>query len=287
MNPEPRTPSGQESLVVRKTNPKQKTRFSLEVYETFITERRTLNAEQKIYKAHIFSRFLPILLLFLVLLFSASGCAHLSPDLAPENVSPLFHIQTDPEKQDRRVDGIGPFYSQSESPEGREWTFRPLFSYRENIKEKTEEWEYLYPLGSYKKTPEGTQRRFIPFYSSFTPAFKEEEKDQRDNVDLFPVFWGKDKEGNSYGGVFPFGGTFRGRFARDEIQFVLWPLYTRVREGETKTHNILWPIFSFTEGGKRSGFRVWPLYGQEKKRAWGPIKRLFSSGPSVIINNVI
>ena len=279
MNPEPRTSSGQETLLVRKTNPKQKTRFSLEGYEAFITERRTLNAEREITKVHIFSRSLPTLLLFLVLLFSAFGCAHLSPDLAPENVSPLFHIQTDSEKQARRVDGIGPFYSQSESLEGREWTFRPLFSYRENIKEKTEEWDILYPLGLYKKTPEGTQRRFIPLYSSFTPAPKEEEKDQKDNVDLFPVFWGKDKEGKSYGGVFPFGGTFRGRFARDEIQFVLWPLYTRVREGETETHNILWPIFSTTSGGRRSGFRVWPLYGQEKQEGIGAYQKTFFLWP--------
>ena len=35
-------------------------------------------------------------------------------------------------------------------------------------------------------------------------------------------------------GSFPSEGIFRDRFARDEIQFVLWPLYTRVREGETQ-----------------------------------------------------
>jgi hypothetical protein len=216
-------------------------------------------------------------LVFLLLLLSISGCAHLSPTLEPENVSPFFHIQTDKEKQSRRVDGAGPFFSQSESPQEREWTLRPFVSYRENAKEKTEEWEYLYPLGRYKKSPEGTEKRFIPLYSSFTPA--QQNEDQRDNVDFFPVFWGKDKEGKSYGGMFPFGGTFRGRFARDEIQFVLWPLYTRVREGETQTVNILWPIFSSTSGGDRSGFRIWPLFGEEKKEGIGAYQKTFFLWP--------
>ncbi|HMK66608.1 MAG TPA: hypothetical protein VK564_12490, partial [Thermodesulfobacteriota bacterium] len=117
-------------------------------------------------KYAILKTLLPILAFILLL---APGCAHLSSDLTPENFSPLYHIQTNPEKQTRRVDGIGPFYSQSESPEEREWTFRPFFSFRENKRENTEEWEYLYPLGRYKKSRDGIERRFIPFYSSFTP----------------------------------------------------------------------------------------------------------------------
>jgi hypothetical protein len=229
-------------------------------------------------KGVVFSFQLSALSLMVLL---ASGCAHLSSDLAPLNVSPVFHIQTDPDKQSRRVDGAGPFYSQSESPEEREWTLRPFFSYRENLKEKTEELEYLYPLGRYRKTPEGTLKRFIPLYSSFTPAQKEKEKDLKENVDLFPFFWGKDREGKSYGGMFPLGGTFRGRFARDEIQFVLWPIYTRVQEGETQTTNILWPIFSITSGGNRQGFRVWPIVGDERQEGQGGYQKSFFLWPIV------
>ncbi|MFH0787842.1 MAG: hypothetical protein V2B13_09550 [Pseudomonadota bacterium] len=211
--------------------------------------------------------------------FLASGCAHLSPNLEPENVSPFFHIQTDRENQSRRLDGAGPFYSQSESPEEREWTFRPFFSYRENLKDQTEELEYLYPLGRYRKTAEGKLYRFIPFYSSFRPAQEKEAGDKKENVDLFPFFWGKDKDGESYGGLFPLGGEFRGRFARDEIQFVLWPIYTRIREGETQTVNILWPIFSITSGGNRTGFRVWPFYGEEKQVGEGAYQKTFFLWP--------
>jgi hypothetical protein len=82
--------------------------------------------------------------------FLAAGCAHLSSDILPNNVAPLFHIQTDPEKETRRLDAAGPFYSQSESPEEREWSLRPFFWYRKDRKNQTE-MEFLYPLGSYKK----------------------------------------------------------------------------------------------------------------------------------------
>jgi len=245
--------------------------------------KRTSNSELRTPKSEIRTIKLKNLSAFLLLLFGLvlcfSGCAHLSSDFGPENVAPFFHIQTDQEKQSRRLDGAGPFYSQAESPEEREWTLRPLFSFRENIKEQTEELEYLYPFGRYRKTPEGELYRLIPFFSSFKPSQTKEEEDKRENVDLFLVFWGKDKEGESYGGVFPFGGLFKDRFARDEIQFVLWPLYTRIREGETQTYNILWPIFSLTSGGMRSGFRIWPFYGQEKQEGEGAYQKTFFLWP--------
>jgi hypothetical protein len=108
--------------------------------------------------------------------FLASGCAHLSSDLTPNNVAPLFHIQTDEEKETRRLDAAGPFYSQSESPEEREWSLRPFFWYREDRKNQTEEMEFLYPLGWYKKTPTETSLKFLPFYQNRKKVEEEEER---------------------------------------------------------------------------------------------------------------
>jgi len=210
--------------------------------------------------------------------FLASGCAHLSPDLAPNNVAPLFHIQTDEEKETRRLDAAGPFYSQSESPEEREWSLRPFFWYREDRKNQTEEMEFLYPLGWYKKTPTETSLKFLPFYQNRKKVEEEEER-SRDYVDLFPFFWGRSRSGEPFGGVFPLGGVFRDRFSRDEIQFALWPLYTHIREGETRTTHILWPVFSLTEGGQRKGSRFWPLYGRETQEGEGAYEKTFFLWP--------
>ena len=207
----------------------------------------------------------------------ASGCAHLSQDLAPENVSPFFHIQTDPEKKVRRLDAAGPFYSQTETPEEKEWTFRPLFSYREDLKNQTDELEFLYPLGRVRKTPEYRLVRFIPFFTSYKSL--NEEEGEKEQTDLILLFWGKNSQGEAYGGFFPFGGQFKGRFARDEIAFVLWPLYTHIREGETHTHHLLWPVFSWTEGGDRKGFRIWPFYGHEEQQGQGAFQKTFFLWP--------
>src|SRR4030042_2203618 len=238
--------------------------------------RRTTNDERRTFKVGYrwISGFF-----IMCLSFYLSGCAHTSSDLGPENVAPFFQIQTDPERERRLLDGAGPFDSQSESPEEREWPFRPFFSFRENLKEQTEELEYLYPLGRYQKTPRGTVHRFIPFYSSFKPAQEDEEGDKKENWDLFLFFGGRDKAGEPYGGFFPFGGQFRDRFARDEIECVLWSPYTRVREGETETFHVLWPIFSLTSGGMRRGFRVWPFYGEEKQEGQGAFQKTFFLWP--------
>jgi len=223
-----------------------------------------------------------IKLLFLACLTAGgllvSGCAHLSSDLTPNNVAPLFHVQTDEEKETRRLDAAGPFFSQSESPEEREWSLRPFFWYREDRKNQTEEMEFLYPLGSYKKTPEGRTVHFLPFYQDQQRVETEEER-KRDYVDLFPFFWGKSRSGESFGGVFPLGGVFKDRFVRDEIHFVLWPIYTHIREGETQTTHILWPVFSWSEGGGRQGFRFWPFYGRETQEGEGAYEKTFYLWP--------
>lgn len=204
------------------------------------------------------------------------GCAHLSHDLTASNAAPFYQIQTNEEKGVRRLDAVGPFYSQSESPQEREWSFRPLFWFREDRQSQTEELEFLYPLGWYKKTPEERTFKFIPFYTAKNTAG---EDDKRDSVDLFPFFWGKSKSGDSYGGMFPLGGVFKDRFARDEIRFALWPLYTHIREGETETTHLLWPVFSFTGGGNREGFRFWPFYGREVQQGEGAYEKSFFLWP--------
>ena len=96
----------------------------------------------------------------------------------------------------------------------------------------------------------------------------------------FSFFFGERvRPGAPTAGCFPFGGLFRDRFDRDEIQFVLWPLYSRILEGETETYHFLWPIFSLTSGGMRSGFRIWPFYGQEKQEGKGAYQKTFFLWP--------
>jgi hypothetical protein len=224
-------------------------------------------------------RLKPLLLVCLAVVgVLVTGCAHLSPDLTASNAAPFYHIQTNEDKENRRIDAAGPFYSQSESPEEKEWSLRPFFWFREDRKNQIEEMEFLYPLGWYKKTPKEYSLKFLPFYQNRKKVEEEEER-SRDYVDLFPFFWGQSRSGEPFGGFFPLGGVFRDRFSRDEIQYAHWPLYTHIREGETETTHLLWPVFSFTGGGNREGFRLWPLYGREVQQGEGAYEKTFFLWP--------
>ncbi len=112
---------------------------------------------------------------------------------------------------------------------------------------------FLFPLG--KSTEEKSY--LVPFY------MRHSGEGEHDTT-LFPFFWGESAD-RSYGGVFPFYGKLYQRFRREEIGFLLWPLYSySISDGTTRT-NVLWPFFSFYSGYQK-GFKIGPLYGQ---REWG------------------
>lgn len=178
------------------------------------------------------------------------------------NVEPLFFLRTDKTED---IEGLGPFFSYSLDDRDETWAVRPLISYQRDRSTNVEEWQFLYPLGKYRLTPEEREIHFLPLLSSRKELKKPAEEGLEKRFDLFPVFWGKTKKGESYGGVFPVYGRFKERFLRDEITFCLWPLYSRSHwEGNDKT-TIIWPILSWTTGEKEQAFRLWPLFGHEKR----------------------
>jgi hypothetical protein len=52
---------------------------------------------------------------------------------------------------------------------------------------------------------------------------------------------------------------------RDDIRFVLFPVYSETRKRDVVTDNYLYPIFHFRHGDKLEGWQVWPLAGHETK----------------------
>lgn len=207
--------------------------------------------------------FLPIGLIFSLLI---TGCAAFNGQSRRDNFSPLFFNQADQKETKQEVDAIGPFYSAYSNPKEEGWAVRPLLSYHHDREKETKEWQFLYPLGKYRLTPEERYTHFIPLVRGAKPLKEKPEDGKREDFGFFPVFWGKTQGGESYGGLFPVYGQFKERFGRDEITFFLWPLYSTARwEGNKKT-TILWPILSWTKGDEEQAFRLWPLYGYEKKR---------------------
>ncbi|MGC8809325.1 MAG: hypothetical protein ACP5Q3_03635 [bacterium] len=154
----------------------------------------------------------------------------------------------------------GPFFIYRRDQAGSQVGFRPFF-YWQKEEDRYSQLEYLYPLGKYKSTPQEIQSYLMPFYLTRQDLTKGEKKERN----FFLAFWGETDKGEPYGGFFPLGGSLKNRFGKDEMNFVLWPIYSDSREGENKTYTFLWPIFTHTSGGGKEGFKIWPLLGYESK----------------------
>lgn len=172
--------------------------------------------------------------------------------------------------------GLPPFYTQELDPvpmrEGSrriEWDFdvglRPFVQVREKKQAKRSETHFLFPLGLVEKTPEQTVYRFYPVFQRYERTDPDGFPDT-DTI-VFPfVFSGSHPVEGSYLYLFPLGGTLKGVLGKDEAAGILFPLYGWTREKETETHHFLWPLISFTSGGKHWGFKVFPLVGHHEKR---------------------
>ena len=69
----------------------------------------------------------------------------------------------------------------------------------------------------------------------------------------------------NYTALVPIYGDLKNRLFRDEIQFVLFPLYSETRKKDVVTDNYLYPIFDVRRGDHLTGWQFWPVAGVEHK----------------------
>jgi hypothetical protein len=197
------------------------------------------------------------------------------------NYQPLFDYTYDGEKNKTQYNILGPFITIEREAQREEKIYRPFYSKTEDKNADTKDVDVIYPLGKSKRNPEESSSRFTPLFTS-RREFKETEGKKRD-FGFFPVFWGTTEDGEDYGGLFPIYGSMRKRFGKDEIKFVLWPVYAKTREEKTVNKDFIWPIFSTTTGEKESGFKMWPLFGYKDKE--GEYSKRFFLWPLIHYQN--
>lgn len=83
------------------------------------------------------------------------------------------------------------------------------------------------------------------------------------NVSVFPFFFYQSTgvEEELRGGIFPLGGRVRGQFFHDEADWVMFPLYARLRSGQVDTYYTPFPFVRTRRGPGTRGFEIWPIYG--------------------------
>jgi hypothetical protein len=123
----------------------------------------------------------------------------------------------------------------------------------------------LSPVAAHTQGPVSSATAVWPLFFDTSVGEPQERRagTSDDDTTILPlVAWGHDPEEGSYLGVFPFGGTLKGRLLADRVDFLAFPAYLRSRSQSWDSTHVLWPLVSWGEGEDRSHFRVMPLWSQ-------------------------
>jgi hypothetical protein len=208
-------------------------------------------------------RAAPRLGLGLALLLALEGGPLLA---APLELGPLVHEFSLTLAPGRRTEALGPLLRDEQREDGvREWAVSPLLSHTTDRQMESTEFDLLYPLMTYDRF--GTEYKFRWFLLTTFSGGHDQQDLQRRRFTLFPFYFQQRSRDPRfcYTAVFPLYGTIQERLLRDEMKFVLFPLYGQSRRKDVVTDNYLYPIFHLRHGDGLRGWQVWPLAGNETK----------------------
>jgi hypothetical protein len=168
-------------------------------------------------------------------------------------------------EQGRRTEVLGPLWSVQERESERIWAFSPFLSLRRDPLSEVTEFDLLFPLLTYDKFGLEYRWQLLQLFSSSGGQTIEETQKRR--VTIFPIYFQQrsaDPELN-YTAVVPFYGHLKNRLFRDEMSFVLLPLYLQSRRRDVVTDNYLLPFFHLRRGDGLKGWQFWPVVGHERR----------------------
>jgi hypothetical protein len=164
-----------------------------------------------------------------------------------------------------RTEAVGPFFYSEQKESQHIWAVPPLLSFARDPDTESKEFDFLYPVMTYHRFGDQYRWQFCQILSFAGGPTQRETA--RDRFTLFPLYFQQRSSdpNEDYTAIFPFYGTIRHRLFRDEVHWVLWPLYCQTRKRDIVTDNYLVPFFDIRHGNGLHGWQFWPLYGQEHK----------------------
>lgn len=206
------------------------------------------------------------LVLLLAVLFRLGSTLAVAGDLA---AGPLYHDFKLTLDAGERTEILGPFYYHqrvtNDSSHTRTWAVPPLFSYTKNADVDYEWFDFLWKGITYNRYGSVYRWQMIQWLS-----FAGGDTQSTTNIDrftLFPFYFQQrapDPELN-YTALVPFYGRINGRLFRDEVKFIVLPLYLQTRKKDVVTDNYLFPFFHVRHGDALNGWQLWPLFGTEHR----------------------
>jgi len=164
-----------------------------------------------------------------------------------------------------RTEVISPLFYSEHYEDITRWAFPPLMSMTHDSGIDSTEFDILYPLLSYDRF--GAEYRFhIGQLFNFSGGQMQNETN-KDRFALFPIYLQQRSpdSAQNYTSVLPFYGDLKNRFFRDEVHYIMMPLYVRSRKRDVVTENYLYPVFHLRHGDGLHGWQFWPLVGLEEK----------------------
>ena len=168
----------------------------------------------------------------------------------------------------------GPLFYHEERESLSTWAIPPLISHSEDDVTDFDEWDFLYPLVTLDRF--GSEYRFqIVQLFSFSGGGTQSATNFH-RFTLFPLYFqqrSKIPELN-YTALVPIAGHITNRFFRNDIKFVLFPIWAKTRKRDIVTDNYVYPIVHFRKGDLLTGWQVWPLVGHEVRETAQRTNRL-------------
>jgi hypothetical protein len=165
-----------------------------------------------------------------------------------------------------RTEILGPLFYSEQQESQHQWAVPPLgLSRTVDPDTESEEYDFAYPVLTYDRYGREYRWQFFQLFSFAGGQDPDETGNHR--FTLFPLYFQQRSTNptNNYTALFPIYGELKGRLFRDQIDFVLFPLYSKTRKKDVVTYNMPYPFFHLRYGDSLHGWQFWPLYGREHK----------------------
>jgi hypothetical protein len=181
------------------------------------------------------------------------------------NAGPLFHHFPLTLAPGHRTEALGPLFYSQQSESQRIWAVPPALSYTRDPELDYAEFDFAYPVLTYDRF--GREYRWQFFQLLSFAGGQDHDESIRRRFTIFPLYFQQrsDDPELNYTAFFPFYGRLKNRLLRDEIHFVMFPIYSQSRRRDVVTDNYMYPLFYQRSGHGLHGWGLWPLYERERK----------------------
>ena len=164
-----------------------------------------------------------------------------------------------------RTEAAGPFFYSEQKETEHIWAVPPFLSYTKDPATDYEEFDFAFPILTYDRY--GSQYRWQLFQVLSLAGGATQQENVRNRVTLFPLYFQQRSSvaDQNYTAVGPFYGHLKNRLFRDEIFFVMFPMYSETRKRDVITRNFVYPFFHVRHGEGLQGWQFWPVVGREHK----------------------